>query len=129
MQLFDVYLDFYPPGGRGSLLESVPPRTNFPVLLEGGGADELEFDKVTSVEINGETMKVTLREGRTATGKFLMPTNQPVEVRIMGITDHYDPSSEEVFDFGVALEKVRVLGGAALRRRDLRPTTSPGGAA
>ena len=28
--VFDLYLDFYPPGGRGSLLESVPARTNFP---------------------------------------------------------------------------------------------------
>jgi len=108
-QLFDVYLDFYPPGGRGSLLESVPPRTSFPLLMEGGGADEFEFDKVTSVEINGDAMKVTLREGRTATGKFLMPTSHPAEVRIMGITDHYDPSSDEVFDFGLALEKVREI--------------------
>src|SRR5664279_5628637 len=30
----DLYLDFYPPGGHGSLLESIPPRTAFPVQIE-----------------------------------------------------------------------------------------------
>lgn len=29
-QVYDIYLDFYPPEGRGSLLDSVPARTSFP---------------------------------------------------------------------------------------------------
>src|SRR5580704_17507852 len=52
-QVYDIYLDFYPPGGRGSLLESVPPRTNFPLQADDGSSDEIEFEKIDRVGILG----------------------------------------------------------------------------
>jgi len=107
--LFDFYLDFYPPGGRGSLLESVPPRTNFPVLLDQGGADEFDFVKIDHVAIQGDRLSLTLREGKALEGEFLMPTKQPAEVRVLGITDHYDPASTEVFDFSVPLPQLKLI--------------------
>jgi len=109
VRVFDVYLDFYPPGGRGSLLESVPPRTAFPILMEGGGADEFDFSKISRVEFAGDQLKVTLRNGEIADGRFLMPTDKPAEARLMGITEHYDPASEEVFDFSLLLARVREI--------------------
>ena len=108
-RVFDVYLDFYPPGGRGSLLESVPARTTFPVLLEGGGADEIEFSKIDRVEIQGDQIKLQLRSGQAVAGKFLMPTNLPAEVRLLGITDDYNPASEEVFDFSIPLARLKEI--------------------
>ena len=107
VRVFDLYLDFYPPGGRGSLLESVPARTTLPVLIEGGGADELDFEKLAQIEIQGEKMRVTLRDGKAVTARFLMPTNQPAEARFLGITDQYDPASENVFDFAIPLQQVK----------------------
>lgn len=107
--VFDVYLDFYPPGGRGSLLESVPPRTTLPILLAAGGADEFEFSRIERVEFQAERLKVTLRSGRVELGQFLKPTDQPVEARLLGITDHYDPASEEVFDFSVPLDRLKAI--------------------
>jgi hypothetical protein len=108
-RVFDGYLDFYPPGGQGSLLESVPPRTTFPVLLDGGGADEIEFSRIDRVEIQGNQLKVALRSGEAKTGKFLMPTEQPAEARFLGITDNYNPASEEVFDFFLPLHRVKEI--------------------
>jgi hypothetical protein len=108
-QVFDAYLDFYPPGGRGSLLDSVPPRTTFPITLDGGGADELEFSKIGRIEFHGNLMSVTLRDGKTLDARFLMPTDRPAEARLMGITEHYDPASEEVFDFAVPLERLKEI--------------------
>jgi hypothetical protein len=105
-QLFDAYFDFYPPGGRGSLLESVPPRTSLPILIDGGSADELEFSKITGIQIQGVRLKVTLRDGRVESGQFLMPTDRPAEVRVLGITDRYEPSSEQVFDFSQPLNRL-----------------------
>ena len=107
--VFDLYLDFYPPGGRGSLLESVAPRTSFPMQIDSGGADELEFDKIDRVEIQGERLSVTRREGKTVTGKFLMPTTQPAEVLVLGITEKYDPASQQVFDFSVPLSQLKLI--------------------
>ena len=107
VRVFDLYLDFYPPGGRGSLLESVPARTTLPVLIEGGGADELDFEKLAQIEIQGETMRLTLRDGKAVTARFLMPTNQPAEARFLGITDQYDPASENVFDFAIPLQQLK----------------------
>ncbi len=106
-QVFAAYLDFYPPGGRGSLLESVPPRTTFPMIIDGGGADDFEFSRLSRVECQGERLKVTLRDGRLLEGRFLMPTDKPAEARIMGITDEYDPSSEDVFNFSLSFARVR----------------------
>lgn len=107
--LYDVYLDFYPPGGRGSLLESVPARTTFPVLLDGGGADEIEFSKIDRIEIQGEQMKIYLRSGQMVGAKFLMPTERPAEARLLGITDNYPPASENVFDFSVPLQRLKEI--------------------
>jgi hypothetical protein len=105
----DVYLDFYPPGGHGSLLESVPPTTSFPLLLDSGGADEVDFAKIDRVTVQGDRLSVILREGKTLAGKFLMPTTRPAEVRILGITDQYDPASEDVFDYSVPLSTLKLI--------------------
>jgi len=107
--LSDLYLDFYPPGGRGSLLESVPPRTSIPVLFENGGVDEVDFFKIDHMSIQGDRLSLTLREGRTIEGKFLMPTTYPAEARILGITDRYDPASPEVFDFSIPLPTLKLI--------------------
>ena len=108
-RVYDLYLDFYPPGGRGSLLESIAPRTNFPLQIENGGGDEFEFEKIDRVEIQGDRLTITRREGRPLTGKFLMPTTQPAEVRVLGITDQYDPARQEVFDYSVPLSQVKLM--------------------
>jgi hypothetical protein len=108
-RLSDVYLDFYPPGGRGSLLGSVPPRTTFPVLLEGGGADEIEFSKIDRLEIQGDQMKVYLRSGQLVAAKLLTPTERPAEARLLGITDNYPPASEDVFDFSIPLQRLKEI--------------------
>jgi len=107
--LFDVYFDFYPPGGRGSLLESVPARTSLPLLMDGGSADEIEFSKISTIELEGTHLKVTLRSGQVQSGQFLLPTDKPAEVRLLGITDHYEPASVEVFDFSEPLSRLREI--------------------
>jgi hypothetical protein len=108
-RVFDVYLDFYPPGGRGSLLESVPPRTTLPVSLEGGGADELDFSRIARIDFVGDHLKLTLRNGQLEEASFLMPTNAPAEARILGITDQYDPASQDVFDFSLPLQRIKQI--------------------
>jgi len=107
--LCDMYLDFYPPGGRGSLLESVPPRVSLPLQLDAGGADEFEFFKIAQITIQDSHLSVTLREGKTVEGKFLPPSAQPMEVRILGITDRYDPASQDVFDFSIPLPQLKSI--------------------
>jgi hypothetical protein len=107
--LFGLYLDFYPPGGHGSLLESVAPCTSFPMQIDNGGSDEFAFEKVDRVMIMGDRVSVILREGKTVTGEFLMPTTQPAEVRVLGITEKYDPASEQVFDFSVPLSQLKLI--------------------
>ena len=106
-RLFAIYLDFYPPGGRGSLLESLPARTTFPVLIEGGSADELDFSKIARIEFDSGRLTITLGDGQVKLAHFLMPTDRPAEARFLGITDQYDPASEEVFDFSIPLQQVR----------------------
>ena len=108
-RVFDAYLDFYPPGGRGSLLESVPPTTSFTLLLDNGSADEVDFSKIESVQVQGDRVKLALRNGKDEEGKFLMPTNLPVEVRFLGITDQYDPASQQVFDFSLPLARIKEI--------------------
>jgi hypothetical protein len=108
-QVYDLYLDFYPPQGRGSLLESVPARTGFALLTDSAGPDEIDFDKIDRVEIQGERLSVDLHEEKTVTGKFLMPTAQPAEVRVLGITDSYDPESPDVFDYSVPLSRLKLI--------------------
>jgi hypothetical protein len=107
--VYDLYLDFYPPGGHGSLLESVPALTAFPLQVDNAGADNFEFEKVDQVGIQVDRLTITLREGKTVTGKFLMPTTQPAEARALGITDKYDPSSPQVFDFSAPLSQLRMI--------------------
>jgi hypothetical protein len=107
--VYDLYLDFYPPEGRGSLLDSVPARTNFPLLTDSRGPEEIEFDKIDRVEIQGERLSVELREVKSVIGKFLMPTAQPAEVRLLGITDNYDPNSPDVFDYSVPLSRLKLI--------------------
>lgn len=108
-RLYDSYLDFYPPGGRGSLLESVPARTNVPILTDGGTPDEIDFSKIARIQVAGERLTVTLRNGRAESGKFLMPTEKPAEVRLLGITDRYSPQSPDVFDFTEPLNKLKEI--------------------
>jgi hypothetical protein len=108
-RVYDLYLDFYPPGGRGSLLESIPARTSFPAQLDSGGTEEFDFGKIDHVEVQGDRLGITLREGKTVAGKFLMPTTQPAEVRVLGITEKYDPVSLQVFDFAVPLAKLKLI--------------------
>ena len=107
--VYDLYVDFYPPGGRGSLLESIPARTNFPLQIDRGVADEFEFEKIDRVEIQGDRLSIILREGKTVAGKFIMPTTQPAEARVLGITDKYDPARLEVFDFSVPLSQLQLI--------------------
>jgi len=108
-RVFDVYLDFYPPGGRGSLLESVPPATSFTILMDNGTPDDLEISKIDRVQFQGDRLKITLRSGQIEEGKFLMPTNQPAEVRFLGITDQYNPDSRQVFDFSLPLAGIKEI--------------------
>jgi hypothetical protein len=108
-KVFDAYLDFYPPGGRGSLLESVAALTLLPIQLDAGGADELEFSDIDRIEAQGDHLQVTLRKGTLKEGKFLMPASQPMEARFLGITDHYDPASPEVFDFSLPLPQAKLI--------------------
>ena len=105
--VYDLYLDFYPPGGRGSLLESVPARTNFPLMTDSSGPEEIEFEKIDRVEIQGGRLNIVLRDGKTVAGKFLMPTAHPAEARILGITDNYDPSSQDVSDYSIPLSQLK----------------------
>jgi hypothetical protein len=105
----DLYLDFYPPGGRGSLLESLAATTSFTLLVDNGAADEVKFEDIDRVEIQGDRLSITRRDGKTVAGKFLMPTTQPAEVRVLGITEKYDPASDRVFDFSVPLSQLKLL--------------------
>ncbi|MGA8183294.1 MAG: hypothetical protein WB819_06580 [Terriglobia bacterium] len=108
-QVFDVYIDYYPPGGRGSLLVSVPAITSFPLLLDGGAADVQEFSKIARVEFQNSEITLTLRNGNVEHGKYLMPTTQPAEARFLGITEKYDPSSDDVFDFSEPLSRLKSI--------------------
>ncbi|HLW79455.1 MAG TPA: hypothetical protein VKU44_07625, partial [Terriglobia bacterium] len=58
----------------------------------------------------GPHLRITMRDGQSEAGRFLMPTDKPAEVRVLGITDHYDPASPEVFDLSqplTALKEIR----------------------
>jgi hypothetical protein len=105
----DAYLDFYPPGGRGSLLESVPAITSLTLLLTNGGADEIKFEDIDLIDLSQGAVRVTERDGRVEEGKFLPPTSQAVETRLLGITEKYDPTSNDVFDFSVPLSRLKEI--------------------
>jgi hypothetical protein len=55
----------------------------------------------------GERMTLTFTNGQVKSASFLLPTEQPAEARFLGMTDQYDPSSPEVFDFAIPLDKVK----------------------
>jgi hypothetical protein len=108
-QVYDAYIDYYPPGGRGSLLVSVPAITSFPLLLGGDAADVQEFSKIARVEFQDGKITLKLRNGQLEQGKYLMPTTQPAEARFLGITEKYDPSSDDVFDFSEPLSRLKSI--------------------
>ncbi len=108
-KVFDVYLDFYPPGGRGSLLESLPALTALPIQFDVGGADEVDFSNLDRIEVQGDHLKLTLRDGAVKQGQFLMPTSRPAEARLLGITERYDPASPDVFDFSLPLSEAKLI--------------------
>ena len=110
LQVYDCYLDFFPaPRGIGAFLEAVPPRTNLPLLLDNGGADAIDFDKIAAIKNQNNHLTVTLTSGKVETGKFLMPTNQPAVAHFMGITDQYKPASDKVYDFSLALSEIQEI--------------------
>lgn len=108
-QVFDAYLDFYPPAGRGSLLESVPAITNLPLKVAGGGADVIDFSKIAQIEFQGDQLRVIHDDGTVETGTFLSPTSRPSEARLLGITNRYDAASPDVFDFSLPLAKIKEI--------------------
>ena len=109
IQVFDSYLDFFPPSGVGTFIQTVPARTNLPILTDQGSADEIEFSDIGAIENATGHLKVTLTNGRVETGRFLMPTSQPAVVHFMGITEHYSPANSEVYDFSVPLSGIRQI--------------------
>jgi len=38
-----------------------------------------------------------------------MPTTQPAEARVLGITEKYDAASQETFDFSVPLSQLKLI--------------------
>ncbi len=108
-QISDAYLDFYPPGGQGSLLEALPAETHLPVLFSDGSSDYIDFADITRIEFAGNHLRITLASGQVKEGQFLMPTTQPAEARVLGVTDKYDPASEDTFDFSVPLAQVKQI--------------------
>jgi hypothetical protein len=77
--------------------------------MDNGSADEVEISKIDRVQIQGDHLKMTLRNGQVEEGKFLMPTNLPAEVRFLGITDQYNPASQQVFDFSLPLPSIKEI--------------------
>jgi hypothetical protein len=108
-QVYDSYLDFFPPSGVGTFIQTVPARTSLPILTDQGTADDIEFADISAIENDGGHLKVSLTNGRIETGKFLMPTSQPAVVHFMGITGQYSPASPEVYDFSVPLSEIKQI--------------------
>lgn len=106
-QVYDAYIDFFPPPGQGSFFEAVPGVTSFNLQVQGGGVDSVQFSKISEVQIQNDVIKVIRKDGRTEEGKFLIPTSQPAEIRFLGITNAYDPASQEVFDFSQLLSHLK----------------------
>ena len=98
------------PSRRARLVVGIGPSHNqLHLLMDNGSADDVEISKIDRVEIQGDHLKMTLRNGQIEEGKFLMPTNQPAEVRFLGITDQYNPASQQVFDFSLPLAKIKEI--------------------
>jgi len=107
--VYDAYIDFYPPHGEGSLLAAVSPLTSFPLQLTAGGADVQSFSEIARVDFQDGEITLTLKNGRVEHGKFLMPTTKPAEARFLGITDKYNPASDDVFDFSEPLSNLKTI--------------------
>lgn len=108
-QISDAYIDFYPPGGQGSLLEALPAETHLPVQFSDGSSDYIDFADIARIEFQGNHLRVTLTSGQVKEGQFMMPTSQPAEARFLGVTDKYDPASEDVFDYSIPLARVKQI--------------------
>lgn len=108
-QVYDCYLDFFPPSGVGTFIQTVPALTSLPIMEDNGAADEIEFSDIASIINTKGHFKVTLTNGRVETGKFLMPTSQPAIAHFMGITDRYSPASSQVYDFSVPLANIKQI--------------------
>ncbi len=106
--IYDAYLDFFPPAG-GVFLESVPARTNLPLLLTSGGANEVDFSDIATIQVEGSQLTVKLTNGRVEAGKLIPPTSRPAIPHIMGITSRYAPASSHVYDFSLPLSQVREI--------------------
>ncbi|MDE3178667.1 MAG: hypothetical protein KGM47_03320 [Acidobacteriota bacterium] len=106
----DAYFDFFPgPGGLGAFLESVPPRTNLPLLLNNGGADQVDFDQIASIENKNGLLTVTLTNGKVESGKFLMPVKAPAVTHLCGLSSQYKPASSKVYDFSLPLSEIKEI--------------------
>ena len=112
-----LFLDFYPPGGRGSLFAPIPPRTALPVLLPGGRVLEIEFADIDRVEFHAHRMQVHLAEGQVVECEFRTPSKEPAEARLLGITGNYSPESKEVFDFSIRVDNIQSVKFPDGRRR------------
>ena len=108
-RVFDAYIDYYPPGGQGSLLVAVSPVTSFPLLMKEDQADVEDFSKIARVSFQNAEITLTLRNGQVERGKYLMPTTKPAEARFLGITDKYNPSSDNVFDFSEPISHLKTI--------------------
>ncbi len=108
-RVYDAYLDFFPPASVGSFFEVVPPRTNLPIQLADGGADEVDFNEILEIDNAGGHLTVTLTNGRVEKGTFLMPTAEPAVVHFMGLTGDYDPASPKVYNFSVPLSSLKEI--------------------
>lgn len=108
-RVFDAYIDYYPPGGQGSLLVAVSPVTSFPLLMDGNQADVEDFSKIARVAFQNGKITLTLRNGRVEHGKYLMPTTKPAEARFLGITDKYNPASNSVFNFSEPISQLKTI--------------------
>lgn len=108
-EVSDAYIDFYPPGGQGSLLESLPADTHFSVQFADGSSDFVDFADLLSVEFMGDRLRLTLTNGQVKDTRYLMPTSQPAEARFLGVTDKYDPASEDAFDFSLPFARIKQI--------------------
>lgn len=108
-RVFDAYIDYYPPGGQGSLLVAVSPVTSFPLLMTGNQADVEDFSKIARIAFQNGEITLTLRNGRVEHGTYLMPTTKPAEARFLGITNNYNPVSDKVFDFSEPISHLKTI--------------------
>jgi len=108
-RVYDAYIDFYPPNGQGSMIDAIPARTDLAVELTSGGNDVIEFDDLARADFQGDRVKLSLTNGQMKEGRLLSFSSHPVEARFLGITDHYDPASEDVFDFSLPLSRIKQI--------------------